>query len=68
MSDTVHQRLLRGEIVQVGSKLYALCSDCRSVVHINKFLLGAMHLCLTEEEREFQRKSALGVSEPDSKP
>jgi hypothetical protein len=38
-------RLTDGKAVMRGSKVYALCPDCDSVVQVNKFLFGAMHLC-----------------------
>ena len=34
----------------VGSKIYCKCDDCGKLVQLNKFILGDVHLCLTEEE------------------
>ena len=39
-------------ILIVGNRIYTTCIDCGKVVHINKWLFGSMHLCLTEEEIE----------------
>lgn len=47
---TEHERLMRGEIVVVGGKMYRRCSMCGTVVRINKPLVGDLHLCLTDEE------------------
>lgn len=43
--DSMNARLLRGEIVAVGHKLYGLCLTCGSIVQINKPLIGGMHIC-----------------------
>ncbi len=45
MTDSIQKRLLRGEIVSAGSKLYKLCPNCRKIVQINKWLLGSVHVC-----------------------
>jgi hypothetical protein len=45
MPESIRQQLLRGEVVRVGTKLYGWCSDCQSVVRINKPIIGALHLC-----------------------
>lgn len=34
-----------GEVVRVGNKLYATCSDCGKVVCLNKMFFGSVHLC-----------------------
>lgn len=39
------------ETLIVGGKLYQRCGYCMNLVQINKPLLGALHLCLTDEER-----------------
>lgn len=46
------EKLRRGEIVAIDGKLYALCSDCGSVIRINKPLFGALHFCVDVSERE----------------
>ena len=40
-----------GEIVTVGNHLYMLCSTCRSLVRINKPLIGSLHICSLPEDR-----------------
>jgi hypothetical protein len=47
--------LKRGEIVPVGNALWARCPECEQPVRINKWLLGSMHLCLTENESRAKR-------------
>jgi hypothetical protein len=44
-TNDLHARLLRGEVVAVGTKLYAMCRECRSVVRINKPIIGDIHIC-----------------------
>ena len=55
MSDDFYSRLKRGEIVPVGNALWARCPECEQPVRINKWLLGSMHLCLTENESRAKR-------------
>lgn len=43
--------------VKVGNKLYAQCFECGKVICINKWLLGSLHLCLTEEEIKEKQES-----------
>jgi hypothetical protein len=42
---SVHERLRRGEIVEVGGKLYAYCPECKKLVRVDKPFLGSLHLC-----------------------
>ncbi len=51
MSATVNDRLQRGDIVVVGDAMYRKCLDCQQIVRINKPVLGALHFCLSEEDR-----------------
>jgi hypothetical protein len=41
-----------GQIVAANGKLYGRCPDCDSIVRMDKWLFGALHFCLDEEERE----------------
>jgi hypothetical protein len=49
-SDSINARLARGEMVAVGSKLYVRCPACRSVIRLNKPLLGSWHFCDSPDE------------------
>ena len=48
IEDSIHQRLVRGEIVSVGGKLFALCRVCHSIIRIDKPILGSLHFCTKE--------------------
>ena len=44
----------------VGSRIYMVCPDCESLVCMNKWVFGSLHICLTEEElKTKQRREAL---------
>lgn len=34
----------------IGNKIYEVCADCGDIVQINKFMVGSLHICLTNEE------------------
>lgn len=34
----------------VGSKIYDRCAVCGSLIQVNKFLFGDLHICLSDEE------------------
>lgn len=34
-----------------GEGMYAVCPWCENIVKLNKFLVGSLHVCLTDEER-----------------
>lgn len=34
-------------IQQVGNRTYAVCGDCRTLVRINKPILGGLHVCVS---------------------
>lgn len=51
---SIHERLKRGETVQVGNGLYALCGYCEKVVKMNKFLFGSIHSCLPDAEKKLK--------------
>lgn len=57
-SPDINRRLIRGEIVPVGHRLYALCRDCHSLVRVNKPLLGGVHICVPEWPRSGSRDGA----------
>lgn len=48
MSDSINDKLLRGEIIQVKHKLYQLCSKCGTLVRINKPFIGSIHVCAAD--------------------
>ncbi len=39
------------DLIIAGSKIYAQCPTCGSLVRINKPLFGSLHICLSDEER-----------------
>jgi hypothetical protein len=45
MSDSINERLRRGEMVAVGGKLLVVCQECRTIVQVNKWLVGSLHIC-----------------------
>lgn len=47
---SIHERLMRGEIVQIGWKMYRMCGVCYAVVRIDKPIVGDWHFCLTDDE------------------
>lgn len=47
---STHERLMRGEVVQVGEKLYQRCGTCGGIIRINKPFVGDWHFCLTDDE------------------
>lgn len=55
---SVHDRLARGEVVQVGRQLWQVCGLCEEPVRLNKPLIGSFHLCLNAEEIEMKRRRA----------
>ena len=50
-TDSFDARIRRGEVVLVGTNLYALCDYCGGVVCLNKFLVGSVHLCIKKAEK-----------------
>lgn len=38
-------------IYQTEKGLYSQCLDCGKFIKLNKFLLGSLHVCLSEEEK-----------------
>lgn len=43
-------RLQPGEIMTVGNKVYGICAQCHSLVRVNKWLLGSLHICDKEPD------------------
>lgn len=39
------QPLIRGKPFIVGNKVMAVCSECGTLVRLDKPLLGSLHLC-----------------------
>lgn len=50
MEDIDLSELRKGKILRVGNGLYGMCTDCESIIKINKFIFGSLHVCLTVEE------------------
>jgi len=40
----------------VGNGVYMWCKWCDKLVKMNKFILGSLHICLTEEEKYVKAK------------
>jgi hypothetical protein len=55
---SVHERLMRGEVVLVGRWLYRRCQTCGSIVRLNKPIIGDLHFCLTDEEIAARRSKS----------
>lgn len=45
LTETEKHQLLVGRPILRGSKVYAICDGCRSLVRVNKPMLGSLHLC-----------------------
>lgn len=37
--------LTNGEPVTIGSKVYALCMNCKRIIRVNKPITGDIHIC-----------------------
>ena len=51
-----------GTIKVFNGEIYGCCDECLKIVHINKWLFGSLHLCLSDKEiaeRKDQYKQAL---------
>lgn len=44
------------DTIITGGKIYKRCIYCNKLVRINKPIVGAMHICVDKETREFKRK------------
>lgn len=44
-------------MIVVGNGIYEKCCNCGSLVKINKWLFGSMHICLNEEELRLKRQA-----------
>lgn len=51
MTSATHIDLKPGQVVAVGGKLYGRCADCRSIVRVDKWLFGSLHLCVDQKRR-----------------
>ena len=40
----------KGDVLSSYGKRYGVCNKCRTVVRLNKILLGSMHVCLSDED------------------
>lgn len=36
----------------IGNKLMGVCGNCGKIIRVDKPLLGSLHICTTEEERQ----------------
>ena len=43
-------QLKPGQIVTINGKLYGRCFDCGSIIRVDKWLIGSMHLCVASKE------------------
>lgn len=48
-----------GDILDFGGHPHAVCPDCRKLVRLDKPIVGALHVCLSEEERAAKYASDL---------
>lgn len=48
--------LRNGKLLRIGRGLYTMCTDCGKIIKLNKFMLGSLHLCLTDEELKILKK------------
>ena len=53
-------------MIIVGNKIYERCADCGALVRVNKFLFGALHICLSPEEIEQKRANKIPAYPPIS--
>ena len=44
------------ELIITGRGIYMWCKWCDKLVKMNKFILGSLHICLTEEEKYVKAK------------
>jgi len=44
------------ELIITGRGIYMWCKWCDKLVKMNKFILGSLHICLTEEEQSAKAK------------
>lgn len=51
-------------MIIAGSKIYEYCGVCGELVRINKFILGSIHICLSEEEIKQKRFNNLNRQQP----
>ena len=45
LTDEDKKRLVQGLAISRGARLYALCRGCRTVIRLNKPIVGSVHLC-----------------------
>lgn len=38
-------------LIIAGNKIYAFCGECGSLVRVNKPIVGSLHLCSLEKEK-----------------
>ncbi len=46
--DGLGKKLLKGELVIVGNKIYGMCQNCGDIVQLNRFLIGSLHVCIAD--------------------
>ena len=40
--------LRKGKLININGSIYGMCSDCHSMIKVNKFLFGSLHMCKKE--------------------
>jgi hypothetical protein len=45
-SDMKEVKINGMKVYIVGNSMYARCSDCGSLVKLNKFFVGSLHVCV----------------------
>lgn len=39
------KRLVAGELVDRNGRRYGMCQGCRTVIRVDKLLIGSLHIC-----------------------
>jgi hypothetical protein len=59
-------QLPRGTFV-IGRKLYCTCQHCGALVCLNKWLIGSLHICLSDEEMAAKRAGRITSPPPQTR-
>ncbi len=43
---------MTSKLIVTDGKIYAICDYCKSLIRLNKPIIGSLHACLPPEERE----------------
>lgn len=49
-------------MIIMGNSIYQRCNECGQLVKLNKFIVGSLHLCVTDEEKK--QRMAFKSSQP----